>query len=270
MTILNHPDNIQDTYYNCGPATVQVLLAIREIDRTEQQLAEELGTTTAGTGSVDDLARVLNNYLGAGTYHTAWIPNKPATSDEVDKLRKDIAGAIRSGFGVGLNVVGTATTADGSEVNSYPGGHYIPVTGYEPSKDLVYLTDVADGHQYWMTMQAVADWTGQRGYTTTKAVNDMHKYTIVSQQLSDGKTQLWLTDGMWARKIGDGELADIRYLAKNGCFELWNDGKGNDIWSGLVPAHGVPVEEGNGQAAPMPVFNINLTGSMSGSATPKA
>lgn len=50
---------------------------------------------------------------------------------------------------------------------------------------------------------------------------------------------LWLCDTMHARQITDAELADLRYIAKQGAVQLWNGGQ---IWEGLVPAWGLPID----------------------------
>lgn len=60
--------------------------------------------------------------------------------------------------------------------------------------------------------------------------------TLVRRQADKS---VWLADGMFARKLGDEELADLLYLAKHGVITLW---RGGEIWEGLVAAHGIPVD----------------------------
>ena len=79
--------------------------------------------------------------------------------------------------------------------------------------------------------QVFAVWTGQ---ATTVEDDDMK--TIV-RKTSD--KSLWLCDTMHARRITDAELADLRYIAKQGAVQLWNGGQ---IWEGLVPAWGLPID----------------------------
>src|SRR5262245_17744084 len=67
---LNIDFQYQQTGYWCGPAATRIALSARISPPSQQQLANELPTTTNGTDWIGQVTRVLNNHLGTGWYET--------------------------------------------------------------------------------------------------------------------------------------------------------------------------------------------------------
>jgi hypothetical protein len=163
MSVLNHTTQIQINGWFCGPAATRVALTCRGLAPSQQELAGALGTTTNGTNSSNDVARVLNAYLGAGTYAARFLPGQTATEPEVAQLKVDLVNNINAGFGIVSNVAGQVRTLDGSYY-SYPGGHYVAAVGYRNNGDEVLIADV-NVRDYWVSTRAWAIWIATRGYT---------------------------------------------------------------------------------------------------------
>jgi hypothetical protein len=157
----------QPNFYFCGPASTRIALSAHGKAPSQDELAKQLGTTTNGTNSAEEISRVLNSVTGKDIYKTVSIPGDSATAAEADKLRADIVQAIDQGRGVVANVIGSATNADG-RVLSFPGGHYLTVVGYADDGQAVKIADpwqpVGDG-TYWMSAKDLANWTATRGYS---------------------------------------------------------------------------------------------------------
>jgi len=160
---LPHVFQVQQTGFWCGPAAVRVALSCRGIARSQAELAAALGTTVNGTDSSADVVRVMNAELGAGTYAARYLPGSTATDEEIAALRSDLVAGVGDGFPIVANVVGTIRPLDGGSY-SYPGGHYVAVTGYRNGGDEAFVSDVA-AREYWVTTQALAVWIAERGYS---------------------------------------------------------------------------------------------------------
>jgi hypothetical protein len=153
----------QETGYFCGPASVQIALRCRGIERSETELAKALGTTTFGTNSSADVVQALNQILGAGTYADRYI-GATVTDAQVAQLRAELVAGIDAGFAMVANVVGTVRPLSGGSF-AYNGGHYVAVTGYRAGGDEAYVADVVRPAQYWVTTKALAVWIAERGYS---------------------------------------------------------------------------------------------------------
>jgi Peptidase_C39 like family len=154
----------QPNYYFCGPAATRIALTALNQWHTFDELAGELGTTTDGTDSSFDIARVLNQNLGGNVYHVVEVKGAASASD-VAKLRHDVVAAITSNHPIVANVAGSATDVRGRQ-HSYP-GHYLTIVGYGYDGDTVKIADPADTEgsgSYWMTTAAAANWFATHGY----------------------------------------------------------------------------------------------------------
>lgn len=157
---------LQPNYYYCGPAATRIALSTRGQLVSFDQLALELGTTTDGTPSAVDIARVLNAHLGANTYVAHSVPGQVATPAEVAQLSADLVAAISADKVVVANVIGTVTDGAGG-VHSYDGGHYLTAVGYGANGNTVKIADPADPNgdgSYWMNTVDLANWVASRGY----------------------------------------------------------------------------------------------------------
>lgn len=164
--LLEYDYQAQINFYFCGPAAVRNALSATGIERTQNALADPLGTDQFGTDSAEDTTRVLNAEVEGEPYQTRMIPGGSATPAQMDQLQADVVTAITDGRGVVVNVAGSATDTSGGW-HSFPGGHYVAVVGYDDDGRLVRIADSANpaASSYWMTTIALANWAATRGYS---------------------------------------------------------------------------------------------------------
>ncbi|MCX4387043.1 C39 family peptidase [Micromonospora peucetia] len=155
----------QPNFYYCGPAATRIALSAMGKALSQDEVAKKLGTTEAGTDSALDTTRVLNELTG-GRYRTTEIPDPVARPAQVDRLRADVLAALDEGRPVVANVKGTAVDTDGHP-QSYEGGHYLTLVGYRDGGGLIRIADPASPEgEYWMTLEKVANWIAERGYSS--------------------------------------------------------------------------------------------------------
>ncbi|MGK5445842.1 C39 family peptidase, partial [Micromonospora sp. URMC 105] len=131
-------------------------------------MAKQMGTTEAGTDSINDITPVLNKETGTNnTYRSVEIRDNRADDKQTGKLRADIVRTIDDGRAIVANIAGTATDTDGN-THSFEGGHYISVIGYRDNGNTVTIADSANPAQasYRMSVDNLADWIATRGYAT--------------------------------------------------------------------------------------------------------
>ncbi|SCL30455.1 Peptidase_C39 like family protein [Micromonospora inyonensis] len=156
----------QPNFYYCGPAAARNALSTMDRNLSQDDLAKEMGTTENGTDSAHLITKALNAKTSSGTYRTIELPTPTADDKQTDQMRRDIVTAIDNGRAIVANIAGTATDTDGTP-HSFEGGHYISVVGYRDNGDTVKIADSANPAQasYWITTEALADWTATRGYS---------------------------------------------------------------------------------------------------------
>lgn len=166
--VLNIQYQVQQTGYWCGPAATRIALSAKTGNLpSQQQLANELPTTTNGTDWVGQVTRVLNNRLGTSWYETKEMPNDPPTQAQRDLLWRDVVLDINNGWAIVANIVAPA--------NNHPPGypnytiyHYFTVIGYDSSDMTVKIADPASfgGNQiYWLTFNQLATLIPPKGYS---------------------------------------------------------------------------------------------------------
>ncbi|WP_341716728.1 C39 family peptidase [Micromonospora sp. FIMYZ51] len=158
----------QDTFYYCGPAAARNALSVQGKNIDQHDMAKRMGTTEAGTNSINDITPILNKETGKNVYKSVEIRDPKADHKQTDKLREDIVRTIDDGRAVVANIAGTTTDTNGT-THSFEGGHYVSVTGYRDGGDQVKIADSADPNQaeYWITTDNLADWIATRGYSAT-------------------------------------------------------------------------------------------------------
>ncbi|MEU7931343.1 C39 family peptidase [Micromonospora echinofusca] len=155
----------QPNFYYCGPAATRIALSALGKALPQDEVAKRLGTTEAGTDSALDTTRVLNELTGRG-YRTTEIRDSVARPEQVDRLRSDVVAALDAGRPVVANIKGTAVDTVGNP-HSYEGGHYLTLVGYRDGGDLIRIADpAAPEGEYWMTLEKVANWIAERGYSS--------------------------------------------------------------------------------------------------------
>ncbi|WP_092374421.1 C39 family peptidase [Micromonospora phaseoli] len=164
--ILKYDHQAQINGYYCGPAAVRNALSAAGVERGQDALAGQLGTTYAGTNSAEDTTRVLNATVEGSPYETTMIRGGAATPAQMDQLQADVVAAVTDGRGVVVNVAGSVTDTAG-RWHSFPGGHYVAVVGYEDGGRLVRIADSADASypSYWVSTIDLANWAATRGYS---------------------------------------------------------------------------------------------------------
>jgi Peptidase_C39 like family len=156
----------QPNFYYCGPAAARNALSADGHDISMDDLAQQMGTTEAGTNSAHDITAALNKVTGDGRYHTTEISGNKASKQQKTELRADITDALDHNRAVVANIAGTATDTDGG-VHRFPGGHYITVHAYRDGGQQVKIADSADPDtaSYWIDTGNLADWIATRGYS---------------------------------------------------------------------------------------------------------
>ncbi|MFI7249258.1 C39 family peptidase [Micromonospora chalcea] len=158
----------QPNFYFCGPAAARNALSVQGKNIDVHAMAKEMGTTEAGTNSINDITPVLNKETGKDVYKSTEIPmDKARDRDKVDKLRADVVTTVDDGRAVVANIAGTATDTDGN-THSFEGGHYISVVGYRDNGKIVTIADSANPNQasYRMDVDELARWIASRGYSS--------------------------------------------------------------------------------------------------------
>ncbi|MFD6717516.1 phytochelatin synthase [Micromonospora sp. TSRI0369] len=159
----------QPNFYFCGPAAARNALSVQGKNIDVHAMAEEMGTTEAGTNSINDITPVLNKETGAkDAYKSVEISTPKADDKQTDILRADVVKTVDAGRAVVANIAGTATDTDGN-THSFEGGHYISVIGYRDDGRTVTIADSANPNTatYRMSIDNLADWIATRGYSTS-------------------------------------------------------------------------------------------------------
>lgn len=95
----------QEQYWDCGPASAQIILDAAGINKSEDWLIRQIGTTTAGTNHTGLITPILNDLLPGSGYKVVWITKEPVPKTQVEKLWSDIKRSIDADRGTLLNFV---------------------------------------------------------------------------------------------------------------------------------------------------------------------
>lgn len=167
LKTLNIDFQYQQTGYWCGPAATRIALSARISPPSQQQLANELPTTTNGTDWIGQVTRVLNNHVGTGWYETKEMPNDPPTQAQRDLLWRDVVLDIDNNYPIVANIVAPASNHPPGYPN-YTIYHYFTVIGYDSSDMTVLIADpagFAPTATYWLTFNQLATLIPPKGYS---------------------------------------------------------------------------------------------------------
>lgn len=127
----------QERFWDCGPASVQVVLSALGIQVSENDLIREIGTDEDGTDFVGLIENYLDRRLPNARYTSIYLENDPPTQAQKDALWRNVTQSIDAGYGVVMNWVsppGNRPRAiKGSEQPWYGNNtvfHYVPCLGY--------------------------------------------------------------------------------------------------------------------------------------------
>lgn len=163
----------QETGYNCGPASAQVVLNSRGINVDEPALAREMGTTWNGTDHIGLIERVLDQRVPQARYTSVQMPSDPPTGEQSARLWRDIVRSIDAGWGVIANIVAPVSNypravAPSTISPAYSGGtvyHYVTVMGYDDEDRSVWIADSGfSPFGYWMSFDQLATLIPPKGY----------------------------------------------------------------------------------------------------------
>lgn len=174
---------VQDTYYNCGPASAQTIIRAKTgVLLHEVDLGVELRTHTGGTDWIGQFPAVLNKHLPGAGYRSVEMPNDPPNKDQKDALWGHIKNSIDAGYGVVANIVAPPNNYPRAVSPStispeYSGGtvyHYVAVMGYDSKNpDGIRSVWVADSgfypFGYWMSFDQLATLIPPKGYAYSTA-----------------------------------------------------------------------------------------------------
>lgn len=163
----------QETGYNCGPASAQVVLNSRGIHVDESVLAQEMGTTWNGTDHIGQIERVLDQRVPDARYTSVQMPNDPPTAEQCARLWRDIVRSIDAGWGVIVNIVAPPSNypravAPSTISPAYSGGtvyHYMTVMGYDDERRSVWIADSGfNPFGYWLGFNQLTTLIPPKGY----------------------------------------------------------------------------------------------------------
>ncbi|WP_152365880.1 C39 family peptidase [Microlunatus speluncae] len=155
----------QETGYWCGPAATRHALSARGVNVSQQQMANELPTSTNGTDWIGQVTRVLSNHVG--WYETKEMPNDPPTQAQRDLLWRDVTYDLDRGYALVTNIVAPASNHPPGYPN-YTIWHYFTVIGYNPDNSDVLIADsagFAPTATYWLTFNQLATLIPPKGYS---------------------------------------------------------------------------------------------------------
>ncbi|SDZ42385.1 Peptidase_C39 like family protein [Micromonospora pattaloongensis] len=163
---LGYDFQYQPNFYYCGPASTRIALSAQGHTPSQDDVANQLGTTLAGTNSSFEIMRVLNKVIGKDVYQVREISGPGASPRQMDQLQADVVDSISNGRVVVANIVGGATDNAGFW-RSFPGGHYVTVVGYSDEGRQVQVADPSGvgPNTYWMSTITMANWMAGRGYS---------------------------------------------------------------------------------------------------------
>jgi len=176
----------QETGWWCGPASVQILLAVRGVRIAEAELARQIedienpgtGDDRDGTDHISTAVTVLNRHLPDAKYVVVEMPKDPPTKPQKEALFSHIRKSIDAGYGVLVNIVSPPNNrfrpAKGSVPFSYPAWgtihHYVTVNGYDDSVNTYWVGDPGFApFGGWVTGESLASLIPPKGYAYSTA-----------------------------------------------------------------------------------------------------
>jgi hypothetical protein len=188
----------QEKYWDCGPASTQVVLNSRGIIESEDSLIRDIGTTTRGT---DDVSWVEHSMDRHGfDYSSDYITNWPPSNEQKELLWRRIVASVDFGFGVVINIDVPPTNYPrgvlGSASPAYGGGeifHYIAAMGYHDGPDIraVWIADPGfKPFGYWIALDQLVTCIVPKGYCYLTNPVAVQRDDSVEAVMADNQTKL--------------------------------------------------------------------------------
>lgn len=102
QVILNIPFQTQINDYYCGPASASMIVRSLGYNKSQQQMAALLGTTTNGTNAGNGVANALNAVVAGSRYRFNWEWH---TYTQINKMKNHITEALSWGNPVMVNTM---------------------------------------------------------------------------------------------------------------------------------------------------------------------
>lgn len=164
----------QEQYWDCGPASAQVVLNGRGVIKSENELINLIGTTENGTDYVGLVQNALNPLLPGANYTSVYFDGKALpTPDQSSSLWANIVKSIDAGYGLVLNWDAPPNNhpigIKGSSSPNYGSGeimHYVAAMGYDDAEHAVWIADPGfSPFGYWISFDQCASLVPPKGYT---------------------------------------------------------------------------------------------------------
>lgn len=172
----------QETGWNCGPASAQVVLNGAGVIVSESTLASDMHTHTGGTDTIDLVAGALKKHAPQAKWATTWMPNDPPNAAQRDALWSSLVSSINSGWGLVLNWVAPPGNhpkpippSDPALGPNYGGStvwHYVAAMGYDdgPTRKVWIADSGFKPFGYWVSFDQCATLIPPKGYAYSTLV----------------------------------------------------------------------------------------------------
>lgn len=149
----------QQKPWDCGPASVQVILHAAGVERSEDWLIGQINAglkpsewvDTAGTDHAGLLCPILNALLPGSGYKAVWLPSQPVSKAQVEQLWTDVTRSIDAGRGVVLNFEAPPSNLPRASYTSTVSPSYPQrSTTYHYVAGMGYATDSQGGRHIWI------------------------------------------------------------------------------------------------------------------------
>lgn len=164
----------QEHYWDCGPASAQIVLNGRGIIESEDALIADIGTTVNGTDEVGWVEHSFDRRLPEANYTSVYLQNWPPSADQKEQLFAHIVQSVDGGYGVVINIDVPPNNyprgVKGSANPSYGGGevfHYISGMGYDDDPNLRAVWIADPGFRpfgYWVSLDQLVTMIVPKGY----------------------------------------------------------------------------------------------------------
>lgn len=203
----------QDTFYNCGPASVQTIVkAATGSFRTESEIGGRLNTHRGGTDYIGQFPAVLNHYIKGNHYKYANVPNYLNASGK-DKFWDRIVNSVNAEHGVVVNIVAPPSNypkaVAPSTINpAYGGGtvyHYFAVMGWSnEGQRKVWVADSGfSPYGYWLSFDQLCTLVVPKGYA----------YSTAAPKHNTEGSNMTILSGVSAEALNDTKIASQETLA---------------------------------------------------------